>query len=45
MRSQQLPKVSEFKYLGSTLQTDGGIDVEINTEWVEELEEDVRHPM
>ncbi len=30
MESQQLPEVLEFKYLGSTLQSDGGIDVEIN---------------
>lgn len=30
MEAKQLPEVSEFKYLGSTLQSDGGINVEIN---------------
>ena len=30
MQDQQLPEVNEFKYLGSTLQTDGGVEAEIN---------------
>ena len=30
MESQQLPEVTEFKYLGSTLQSNGGVDAEIN---------------
>ncbi len=30
MESQQLPEISEFKCLGSTMQSNGGIYVEIN---------------
>ena len=30
MQSAQLPQVTEFKYLGSTLQSDGGMSTEIN---------------
>ena len=30
MQYQQLPEVKEFKYLGSTQQSDGGVGVEIN---------------
>ena len=30
MQDQQLPEVNKFKYLGSTLQTDGGVEAEIN---------------
>ena len=30
MQSAQLPQVSEFKYLGSTLQSDGYMSTEIN---------------
>ena len=30
MQSAQLPQVTEFKYLGSTLQSDGGMSKEIN---------------
>ena len=30
MKSAQLPQVTEFKYLGSTLQSDGGMSTEIN---------------
>ena len=29
MQSAQLPQVTEFKYLGSTLQSDGGTSTEI----------------
>ena len=31
MQSAQLPQVTEFKDLGSTLQSDGDMSVEINT--------------
>jgi len=30
MESQQLPEVTEFKYVGSTLQSNGGTDAEVN---------------
>ena len=30
MQSAQLPQVTEFKYLGSTLRSDGGMSTEIN---------------
>ena len=30
MQSAQLPQVTEFKYMGSTLQSDGGMSTEIN---------------
>ena len=30
MQDQQLPEVNELKYLGSTQQTDGGVEAEIN---------------
>ena len=30
MQPAQLPQVTEFKYLGSTLQSDGGMSAEIN---------------
>ena len=30
MQSSQLPQVTEFKYLGSTLQSDGDMSTEIN---------------
>ena len=30
MHSAQLPQVTEFKYLGSTLQSDGDINAEVN---------------
>ena len=35
MQFAQLPRVIEFKYLGSTLQSDGGMSTEINkrTQW------------
>ena len=33
--SVEMPRVTEFKYLGSTLQSNGGVDVEVNrrTKW------------
>ncbi|XP_047492047.1 uncharacterized protein LOC125041254 [Penaeus chinensis] len=30
MQDQQLPEVSEFRYLGSTVQSDGGVEAEIS---------------
>ena len=49
MQSAQLPQVTEFKYLGSTLLSDGDTSTEINmqedTVWMEQLEEDVMRPM
>ena len=30
MQSAQLPHVTEFKYLGSTLQSDGDVNAEVN---------------
>ena len=47
MQSAQLPRVTEFKYLGSTLQSDGDMSTEVNnrTVWMGQLEEDVRRPM
>ena len=30
MQSDKLPQVTEFKYLGSTLQSDGDMNTEIN---------------
>ena len=50
MQSSQLPQVIEFKYLGSTLQSDGDIctyeyrDKQEDTVWTEQLEEDARRP-
>ena len=48
MQSAQLPQVAEFKYVGSTLQSDGGMSTEINKRtqcgW-NNWEEDVRRPM
>ena len=37
MQSDQLPQVTEFKYLGSTLQSDGDMNTEVNkdTVWME----------
>ena len=42
--------VTEYKYLGSTLQSDGGMsrayrDKQEDTVWMEQLEEDVRRPI
>ena len=48
MQSAQLLQVTEFKYLGSTLQSDGDMSTEINQEdtvWMEQLEKDVRRPV
>ena len=46
MESQQLPEVTEFKYLGSTLQSNGGADADKHKdpEWMDELE-DVGRPV
>ena len=48
VQSAQLPQVAEFKYLGSTLQSDGGMSTVIKQEdtvWKEQLEEDPRRAM
>ena len=47
MQSAQLPQVTEFKYLGSTLRSDDDMSTEVNkdTMWTEQLEKDVRRPM
>ena len=47
VQSAQLPQVAEFKYLGSTLQSDGDMSAEIHLEtvWMERREEDIRRPM
>ncbi len=47
MQSAQLPQFTEFKYLGSTLQSDGDMSTEVNKDalWMEQLEEDDRCPV
>ena len=49
MQSAQLPRVTELKYLGSTLQSDGDMiecrNKQEDAVWLEQLEEDVRRPM
>ena len=48
MQFAQLPQVTEFKYLGSTLQSDRDMSTEGKQEdavLMEQLEEDVRRPM
>ena len=48
MQTSRIPEVTEFKYLGSTIQKDGGTEAEVNlqdTIRVEKLEEDVRSPL
>ena len=51
MLSAQLQHVTEFKYVGSTLKSDGDMGTEVNKSnslwmvWMEQLDEDVRCPM
>ena len=45
MQSAQLPQVTEFKYMGSTMQSDGDMSTGINNRmqcgWMEQLESGV----
>ena len=49
MQSAKLPQVTEFKYLGTTLQSVGDMSTELSkqedTVWMEQLEEDVKRPV